>query len=172
MKTNEALPVSTILDSGVRKYTINSILGQGGFGITYLATSQLIVGNIPVEVKFAIKEHYISSMNERLGMSVSISNINNTEEIKESIESFLVEAQRLNKLSLNHPGIVRVNESFRANGTAYYVMEYIKGQSLREFVKQSPQGKLSEDEALKMFCPIAETINYLHENNVTTRKST
>lgn len=167
MQHIETLPVGTILDSGVRKYTINSILGHGGFGITYLATSQLIVGNIPVEVKFAIKEHYISSMNERQGTSVSISNVNNTEEIKESIDSFLVEAQRLNKLSLNHPGIVRVNESFRANGTAYYVMEYIKGQSLREFVKQSPQGRLSEDEALKLFRPIAETIGYLHENKIT-----
>lgn len=167
MQIKESLPVGTILDSGVRKYVIKSVLGQGGFGITYLATSTIQVGNIPAVMQFAIKEHYISTMNKRQGTSVAISNENNTAEIKESIDSFLVEAQRLNRLSLNHPGIVRVNESFRANGTAYYVMEYIKGQSLREYVKRSPQGRLSEDEALKMFRPIAETIGYLHENRVT-----
>lgn len=167
MQHKEALPIGTILDSGIRQYRIKSILGQGGFGITYLATSQVLVENIPFEVPFAIKEHYISSMNERQGTSVSISNVNNTEEIKESIDSFLVEAQRLNKLSLNHPGIVRVNENFRANGTAYYVMEYVKGKSLREHVKQSPLGRLPEAEALQLFRPVAETIGYLHKNHVT-----
>lgn len=167
MQIKESLPVGTILDSGVRKYVIKSVLGQGGFGITYLATSTIQVGNIPAVMQFAIKEHYISTMNKRQGTSVAISNENNTAEIKESIDSFLVEAQRLNRLSLNHSGIVRVNESFRANGTAYYVMEYIKGQNLREYVKRSPQGRLSEDEALKMFRPIVETIEYLHENKVT-----
>jgi serine/threonine protein kinase len=99
---HESLPIGTILDSGVRKYKIQSVLGKGGFGITYLATSTVYVDNIPLEGQFAIKEHFISSMNERQGVSVSISNVNNTDEIKESIDSFLVEAQRLNKLSLNH----------------------------------------------------------------------
>ncbi len=167
MQQKESLPIGTILDSGVRNYEIKSVLGKGGFGITYLATSTIYVDNIPVVAQFAIKEHYISSMNERQGASVSISNVNNTEEIKESIDSFLVEAKRLNKLSLNHNGLVRVNESFRANGTAYYVMEYIKGQSLRDYVKHSPQGKLGEAEALLLFRPIAETIGYLHDNMVT-----
>ena len=167
MEHNESLPVGTILDSGVRQYKIQSVLGKGGFGITYLATSTIYVDNIPLDGQFAIKEHYISSMNERQGTSVSISNVNNTEEINESIDSFLVEAKRLNKLSLNHNGLVRVNESFRANGTAYYVMEYIKGKSLRDYVKHSPQGKLGEDEALQLFRPIAETIGYLHDNMVT-----
>lgn len=167
MQIKEALATGTILNSGTRKYEIKKVLGQGGFGITYLAASIVDVDNIPIEAQFAIKEHYISSMNERQGTSVAISNENNTAEIKESIDSFIVEAQRLNKLSLNHPGIVRVNESFRANGTAYYVMEYIKGQSLREFVKHSSGGRLSEEEALKLFRPIAETIGYLHENKVT-----
>ena len=68
---------------------------------------------------------------------------------------------------MNHNGLVRVNESFRANGTAYYVMEYIKGQSLRDYVKHSPQGRLSEADALQLFHPIAKTIGYLHDNMVT-----
>ena len=167
MQINESLPIGTILDSGVREYEIVSVLGKGGFGITYLATSTIQVGNIPAVIQFAIKEHYISSMNERQGVSVSVPNVSNTEEIKASVDSFLVEAQRLNKLSLNHSGIVRVNESFRANGTAYYVMEYIKGDSLRKYVKESYPKGLSEKDALQLFKPIAETISYLHQSNVT-----
>ena len=67
MEHNESLPVGTILDSGVRQYKIQSVLGKGGFGITYLATSTIYVDNIPLDGQFAIKEHYISSMNERQG---------------------------------------------------------------------------------------------------------
>ncbi|MBO5578843.1 MAG: hypothetical protein J5952_00230 [Prevotella sp.] len=78
MQQKELLPIGTVLDSGVRKYKIESVLGKGGFGITYLATSTIHVGNIPAVMQFAIKEHYISSMNERQGASVSISNVNNT----------------------------------------------------------------------------------------------
>jgi Serine/threonine protein kinase len=167
MQINESLPVGTMLDGGSRKYEIKSVLGHGGFGITYLATSTICIEKIPVEVQFAIKEHYISSMNERQGASVSVPNASNTAEVQESIDSFLVEAQRLGRLCDNHPGIVRVNESFRANGTAYYVMEYIKGRSLRDYIKQMPQGRLPEKEALELFRPIIETIAYLHENKVT-----
>lgn len=81
MQITESLPIGTILDSGERKYEVNSVLGQGGFGITYLAEATILVGNIPMKMPFAIKEHYISSMNERQGTTVSISNENNTEEI-------------------------------------------------------------------------------------------
>ena len=106
-------------------------------------------------------------MNERQGMSVVISNDNNRQEIKESIESFITEAKRLNKLSLHHPGIVRVNENFKANDTAYYVMEYIKGYSVRKYVRQSKAGRLTEEDALQLFRPIAETVGNLHKNKVT-----
>lgn len=167
MQTSNTLPLGTILNSGIREYEILSVLGQGGFGITYLAKSDVLVGNIPVEAFFAIKEHYISKMNERVGVSVVISNENNRDEINESIDSFITEAKRLNKLSLNHPGIVRVNENFKANDTAYYVMEYIKGSSVRKHIRQTKTKKLSEKDALLLFRPIAETIGYLHKNKVT-----
>lgn len=167
MNTKESLPIGSKLNSGVREYEILSVLGQGGFGITYLAKSEVLVDNIPVEAFFAIKEHYISKMNERVGASVVISNENNRDEINESIDSFITEAKRLNKLSLHHPGIVRVNENFKANDTAYYVMEYIKGSSVRKYIRQTKTKKLCENDALQLFRPIAETIGYLHKNKVT-----
>lgn len=167
MQNSDTLPIGTILNSGTREYEILSVLGQGGFGITYLAKSEVLVDNIPVEALFAIKEHYISKMNERVGASVVISNENNRDEINESIESFITEAKRINKLSLQHPGIVRVNENFKANDTAYYVMEYIKGYSVRKYVRRSKAGRLTEDEALQLFRPIVETVGYLHKNKVT-----
>lgn len=163
----DCLPEGTKLKSGIREYKILSVLGQGGFCITYLAKANLLVDNIPIEALFAIKEHYISKMNERQGMSVVISNDNNRQEIKESIDSFVTEAKRLNKLSLHHPGIVRVNEIFKTSDTAYYVMEYIKGYSVRKYVRQSKTGRLSEKEALHLFRPIAEAVGFLHKNKVT-----
>lgn len=72
MNNKDYLPVGTKLNSGIREYEILAVLGQGGFGITYLAKANLLVDNIPLEALFAIKEHYISKMNERQGLSVVI----------------------------------------------------------------------------------------------------
>lgn len=164
MKQDNFLPAGTILINGERKYVIKSVLGQGGFGITYLASAKVRVGNVSVEVDFAIKEHFDSTLSLRQDSEVITTNPTKVLEIKESIKSFLAEARRLNELSLSHPNIVNFNESFEENGTAYYVMEYVEGQSLREYVRQAPQGRLTEPDALHLFYPIANAIGYLHNN--------
>ena len=166
MKQDNFLPEGTILRNGERQYVIKSVLGHGGFGITYLATGQVRQGNITGEMSFAIKEHFDSSMNVRKGKDVVISNPNNVQEIEESIKSFLSEAHRLNKLSLKYPGIVCVNESFEENGTAYYVMEYIRGESLRNYTKQSSKGYLPEQEAIRIIKAVSSSVLYLHEARI------
>ena len=164
------LPIGAILDSGEHKYRIVGMLGQGGFGITYKATAKVDVkvGNIQrsVDMPFAVKEHFIKQFNERKGNSVTIPNSSNVEEVNESIGAFLTEAQRLNRLSLEHPGIVKVNESFRANGTAYYVMEYIEGESLRHHVEHHDGGRLPEEEAVAIIQKVGASVQYLHDNRV------
>ena len=163
-RSEDSLPIGTILDSGIRKYEVLSVLGQGGFGITYKVKSKIFVDNIPIMALFAIKEFYDRAENGRQGLSVVVSNENKQREILEGIEDFITEASRLNKLSLDHPNIVRVNENFKANNTVYYVMEYIEGVSLRSYVRQSKS--LSERDALRLFRPIAEAIGYLHRHRV------
>ena len=161
MLQENVLPKGTVLRNGKRPYVIQSVLGQGGFGITYLATAEIFVDNIPQEGMFAIKEHFVSSMNMRQGRDVVTSNPNNRQEIKESIKSFLTEARRLN--GRKHPNIVRVNESFEENGTAYYVMQYIKGRNLRDYAK----GRLTEPEALQIIRTVSSAVSYLHEDRIT-----
>jgi len=162
-----ALPVGTVLDSGQQRYRIVKVLGQGGFGITYQAVAKIKVGNVTIDGFFAIKEHFISSFCGRQGESVTIPNQSNVQEVNDSLNSFLTEAQRLNRLSLEHDGLVKVNESFQANGTAYYVMEYIGGENLRQYVKRQPAGRLSEAEALPIIHKVADAVGYLHRSQVT-----
>ena len=162
-----ALPLGTVLDSGQHQYRIVKVLGQGGFGITYQAVAKIKVGNVKVDVPFAIKEHFLSSFCGRQGESVTIPNPSNVQEVNDSLNSFLTEAERLNRLSLEHDGLVKVNESFQANGTAYYVMEYIGGENLRQYVKRQPAGRLSEAEALPIIHKVADAVGYLHRSQVT-----
>ena len=164
---NYELPIGAVLDSGIRKYRITGVLGHGGFGITYKAVGQVKVGNIVVTVTFAIKEHFISQFNSRQGALVTIPNSSNANEVKDSMTAFLSEARRLNSLSLQHPGIVQVNESFEANGTAYYVMEFVEGESLRHMVEHRKDKRLSEDEAVGIISRVGESLAYLHSNRLT-----
>ena len=166
MDISQALPAGTMLASRQRKYKIKKVLGQGGFGITYLATSRIMVENITTEASFCIKEHYIQSMNERRGTSVIISNPNNVADVQNSLEAFLGEARRLNSLS-RHDNIVRVNEVFEANGTAYYVMQFIDGQKLSTYVRGHDGGILPEVEALRITGEVGHALSFLHENRVT-----
>lgn len=161
------LPAGSVLDSGQQRYRIVKVLGQGGFGITYQATAKIKVGNVTIDGSFAIKEHFLSSFCGRQGESVTIPNPSNVQEVNDSLNSFLTEAQRLNRLSLEHDGLVKVNESFQANGTAYYVMEYIGGENLRQYVKRQPAGRLSETEALPIIRKVADAVGYLHRSQVT-----
>ena len=161
MIQENVLPKGTVLRNGKRPYVIQSVLGQGSFGITYLVTADVYVDNIAFKTSFAIKECFESSKNMRQGRDVVTSNPNNYQEVKDSMESFLKEARRLN--GRKHPNIVRVNESFRENGTAYYVMEYVKGRSLRDYAK----GRLKESEALRIIKAVSSAVSYLHEDRIT-----
>ena len=165
------LPIGTVLDSGIRQYRITEVLGHGGFGITYKATAQVkvTVGNITtiVPVFFAIKEHFIRQLNMREGTMVLTPNASNADEVNNSLGAFLAEAERLNKLSLEHPGIVKVNEHFRANGTVYYVMEFVEGESLRQYVKRHADGCLPESEAVNIILQVGDSLSYLHTHGVT-----
>ena len=67
---NSSLAAGTVLDSGEAKYRIVSVLGRGGFGITYLALAEIMVGHVPTEAKFAIKEHFPSAFAHREGCDV------------------------------------------------------------------------------------------------------
>lgn len=161
-----ALAIGTLLTSAKRTYRIEEVLGSGGFGITYRVSSEIMVDNVPVVTYFALKEHFVKKACERKDSRVCTTEAN-TADVEKSKANFMSEANRLNKISASHNNIVKVNESFESNDTAYYVMEYIDGPSLRMVIKQRGGNPLSWEEAMAIVTPVADAVCYLHENRLT-----
>ncbi|WP_428354307.1 protein kinase domain-containing protein [Methyloprofundus sp.] len=148
--------------SQLEEFSIERILGEGGFGITYLAFDQHFQKHV------AIKEYFYASWCYRSeGNSVN-SRTNHKEDFKYGLDSFLQEARTL--AQFEHPNIVKVIRFFKANGTAYIVMEYIEGQTLGskidEFNNESGQGMFNEEEMLFVLQPIISGLKQLHRANV------
>ena len=147
------LQPNTILQGG--KYRIERVLGQGGFGITYLATQTSL------QRKIAIKEFFMKEFCSRdeatlamLTLSVGIS-----KQVEQYRKKFIKEARNLARL--NHPNIISVIDVFEENGTVYYAMPYLVGGSLLDYVKV--HGTLSETMAMKYVRQIAGALKYMHE---------
>jgi len=152
----QTLRKNTILQGG--KYTIISILGQGGFGITYLGVQS------GLDRKVAIKEFFIREMCKRDDSTnhVTLGTEGSRETVDMYRQKFLKEARSI--AQLNHPNIVRIIDVFEENGTAYYVMEYAEGGSLKDKVKE--KGSLSEAVATRYIIQVAEALDYIHQRNM------
>ena len=152
----QTLQENTILQGG--KYTIISILGQGGFGITYLGVQS------GLDRKVAIKEFFIREMCKRDDSTnhVTLGTEGSRETVDMYRQKFLKEARSI--AQLNHPNIVRIIDVFEENGTAYYVMEYAEGGSLKDKVKGN--GSLSEAVATRYIIRVAEALDYIHQRNM------
>ena len=119
------------LDSMLMEYHLVSVLGVGGFGITYLARDTLLEKNV------AIKEYFPSADVARMeGGTVSLTNTQRTEEYQGGLDRFLKEARTL--AGFSHPHIVRVKRYFKAHGTGYMVMDYEEGETLKTYLEKYP----------------------------------
>lgn len=149
------LKKGTLLQGG--KYKIEKVLGQGGFGITYLATQ------INLNRKVAIKELFMKDMCCREEDTNQVYYISSDRNFVDNFKNkFIKEAQTIS--SLNHRNIIRIHDTFEENGTAYYAMEYIDGCSISDILKQ--QGKLQEDVAIQYIKEVAEALNYIHSKHI------
>ena len=157
---NMALHPSAVLQGKEHIYRIERVLGQGSFGITYLAKTQMKGELGAIEVPVAVKEFFMRDLNSREGSAVSMGTKGGL--FDNYRKKFAREARNLGKLS--HPGIVKVFDTFEANGTAYYAMEYIDGGSLDALIEQ--RGGLSEDRALSYFRQIAGALVYMHRHRM------
>lgn len=155
------LKIGSTLQCG--KYEITKVLGSGNFGITYLATTKIAVngqlGQMDVSVNVAIKEFYMKDLNNRTLDGSIVEGTQNTM-VKNYRQKFKKEAENLAKL--HHPNIVKVIEVFDENNTTYYVMEYVEGGSLDDYIKS--KGRLTEEEALQCTLEIADALSYMHKN--------
>lgn len=150
------------------KYQIKKVLGQGGFGITYLAYDQTLQQNV------AIKEYFPVKIVRRLGNTLrkgqgeyelsatAMVYPQNGQEEKylNGMQNFLEEAQVLfGKFDVE--GLAAVKDYFEENGTAYIVMEYLSGPTLQEYEKEH-KGKISEKQAEILLEPVINALAYIH----------
>ena len=155
------------LVGGDHAYTIEQVLGQGGFGITYRVTAKIKTGNITLKTRFAVKEFFPSECWRDPGSAVMKFSPNHEDEIKEGLADFINEGKRLQKICQKNTNIVKVNEVFqdKATGSAYFVMEYLAGGDLCSMVKTNGSG-VSEATLMSILNPIAHAVHFLHENNM------
>ena len=143
------LKSGTFLQGG--KYKIIHHLGQGSFGITYLAEHTALGKRV------CIKEFFMKELNLR-SEDGSITGLSEGTLSYNYAQKFRKEA--MNLAGMEHPNIVRVTDSFDENGTFYYVMEYIQGENLNEYIRKH---RISIEDATMYIKTVADALMYMHE---------
>ena len=147
------------------KYLIGNAIGEGGFGITYLGM------DLNLEVRVAIKEYYpqgFAVRDSRINDSTVWSYSESTQTFfEEGREKFINEAKTIAKFR-ELPEIVGVTDFFRENQTAYIVMEYLDGQTLKQYLKANG-GKIPAENVVRMMRPLIASLGKLHSQNLIHR---
>ena len=153
------LPIGAELQMG--KYRVERYLSSGGFGNTY------VVRNVAFNEVFAMKEFFMKGINERdkggESTHISVSNPTNHEQFDLQREKFKTEAKRLRSLHNSH--LVQVHDLFEENGTAYYVMDFVEGESLSALLKRTGR-PLSEREGLRILSEVMEGLSEVHRQQI------
>ena len=154
-----ALPMGTVLHG---RYLTGRVLGVGGFGITYLSW------DLVLEIKVAVKEYLPSGLATRHADRYQVVLTGRRrEDYENGMERFLEEARILARLQ-GTPNIVSVQDHFRENSTAYFVMEYVDGMSLKAYLA-SQGGRIPCGQALTILQPIMEALTRVHALGLTHR---
>ena len=157
-----ALRAGTVLKG---RYLIGRVLGQGGFGITYLAWDQSL------EAKVAVKEYMPGEMAVRVeGMMLQPRSAARQEDFAYGQQRFREEARILAKF-MGQPGIAGVTDYFDENGTSYFVMDYIEGISFKTYIAGAG-GKVSPEEALNVMIPVLRALTSVHAEGLIHRDVT
>lgn len=156
-----ALKTGTILCG---RYLVGRVLGQGGFGITYVGY------DLKLEILVAVKEYYSAWFASRDGSRSNELSWHFTDTQRQNWQAgvghFLTEAKKMAKLD-GVAGMVRVRDSFERNQTAYIVMDYVQGTPLRQYFMQ--HGKQNCRQAVKMLLPIMQSLEIMHAKGLIHR---
>ena len=157
-----ALRAGTVLND---RYIVGRVLGQGGFGITYLAL------DTQLNAKVAIKEFMPGEIATRVGgTTVSVMMETRSEEFTYGAERFQEEARTLAKF-IGNPNIAGVSSYFDENDTSYFVMDYIEGISFKTYIANHG-GKISVEETLNVMIPVLWALTAVHQEGFIHRDVT
>ena len=147
------------------RYIVGRVLGQGGFGITYLAW------DTQLEAKVAVKEYMPGELAGRIdGRTVSVLSDDRKDNFTYGAERFREEARTLAKF-IGNPNIAAVSSYFDENGTSYFVMEYVEGISFKTYIANAG-GKVSVEEALDVMVPVLQALTAVHAEGIIHRDVT
>lgn len=144
------------------RYRVNSVIGQGGFGITYDGT------DLNLDMHIAIKEYFpkhIASRYNIYSKNVTYSS-ENVSLYEHGMRNFLKEARNMAKFT-GQENFVCVSDYFSENGTAYIIMEYVPGKNLKNFLEE--HGLLTLDEVMRIINPVMNAVEVIHERNMIHR---
>ena len=160
--TSTQLQPGTVIHGTHNDYRIERVLGQGSFGITYVANVRLKgrLGAIESTAMVAIKEFFLRDVSSRNGLRVF--SVSDSALCSDYRRDFLREAQNLSRLDNDH--IVKVLETIEENDTVYYVMEYLSGGNLDQHILS--HGKISCREALDIAIQIGEALKCMHAQHM------
>ena len=147
----------------IGRYTIEKVLGQGGFGITYLGIDELH------EKKVAIKEFFpqgIVTRNIEYEDAVTVTFVGEKDNYNKGKEKFLKEARIMARFSKDE-GIVKAQDFFEINNTAYIVMEYLEGITLKQYLRENE--RIEPEELLELFVPLIESLDEIHSEGLIHR---
>ncbi|MGU7775908.1 protein kinase domain-containing protein [Burkholderia sp. MR1-5-21] len=144
-----ALPIGTRL----AEFEIVRLIGEGGFGIVYLAYDTQLDRHV------ALKEYIPAALASRSGNDVTVKSERHADTFRAGLRSFINEARLL--AQFDHPSLVKVYRFWEANGTAYMVMPYYEGVTLKEALRQMP-GPPDEDWLRALLAPLVEALAVLH----------
>ena len=153
IERHDSLAPGTVL----RDYTIESVIGHGGFGIVYRARHD------ELGIVVAIKEYLPIELAVREGATVRARSDEDSQGYEEGLKRFRDEARALIQFH-SHPNIVSCREYFRSNGTAYLVMEFVDGQSLAQVLasREAEGVPFEESDLLAVIVPLLEGLDFVH----------
>ncbi len=145
------------------KYLIQSVLGRGGFGITYLGW------DTNLDIKLAVKEYFPQGLVSRIpGQSRVVSCTGHEgSQFQFGLDRFLTEAKTLAQFE-NHPNIVTVRDFFQENGTAYMIMSYVEGLTLEEY-RQKEGGRIAVNRTMDIMMQVMDALREVHDVGVLHR---
>lgn len=145
------------------KYIVGKVLGHGGFGITYLGWDKVL------NRKVAIKEYLPQQFSTRHPGEKDVTIFTNDygRQYHDGLERFLDEAKILANFG-DHQNIISVYDFFKLNNTAYIVMNYVEGITLKEYLDWNG-GRISFDKALEIIAPVIKALEAVHEVNILHR---